>query len=141
MRLLGRLRAASGVQSVRFSGYGIYTNRGSNTQVTTSAVAGLPAPQQSAFFDLIGPAYFQTLHTRLLAGREFNDRDSQGAPKVAVVSREFARHFFPDGNAVGRDVSYGKPPQQLRVVGVVDDIHTDIRRAPRRMMYLAQAQM
>jgi putative ABC transport system permease protein len=139
-RLLERLRGVAGVESVSFSNMGIYSNRGANGSATSDAVSG-PPPQLGAWFDFVGPSYFRTLKTPLVAGREFDDRDNKSAPLVVVISREFARHFFPDGNAVGRNVYWGRKERQaFRVIGIVDDIRSDVRKAPRRMMYLAQAQ-
>ena len=65
------------------------------------------------------PTYFATLGTPLLSGREFDDRDTDTAPKVAIVNESFARYFFGDGSALGRrvtsvDVTY-------EIVGVVRD--------------------
>jgi len=37
-------------------------------------------------FSWVGPNYFKTLQTPLLAGRDFNDHDVRGAPKVALVN-------------------------------------------------------
>jgi predicted permease len=140
LRLQERLGEIAGVRAVSFSGTGIYTNRGANTQATTDAVSGAPGPQLNAWWDRVGPGYFTTLGARLLAGRDFDGRDRKGAPAVTVVTKEFARHFFPDGNAIGRSVYMGKSRDTFRVIGVVDNIRTDIRKEPRRTFYLAQAQ-
>ncbi len=43
-----------------------------------------------AFFNRAAPGYFQTMGTRLLAGRGFNDRDTLSSPKVAIVNEKFA---------------------------------------------------
>src|SRR5205814_1833979 len=67
-------------------------------------------------------------------------RDRKGAPQVTVVTKAFARHFFPEANPIGRNVYMGKERNAFRVIGVVDDIRTDIRKEPRRTFYLAQAQ-
>jgi predicted permease len=39
--------------------------------------------------------------TALMAGRDFDARDTLGAPKVAVVNEAFARQFFAGANPVG----------------------------------------
>jgi len=140
VRLLDRLRAIPGVEGVSYSGQGIYTNRGANTFVVSDAVSGPRGPQFTAWFDAVGPDYFRTLGTRLIAGREFGMRDAGGAPKVAVISADFARHYFPDGDALGRNIYVGKDKTAYQVIGLVDDIRTDVRKPPRRIFYLAQAQ-
>ena len=45
----------------------------------------------------ISAGYFRVLHTPLLAGRDFNERDTTGSPKVAVVNDAFARKVFGAG--------------------------------------------
>jgi putative ABC transport system permease protein len=140
LRLQERLRALPGVTSASFSLAGIYTNRGANTQATTDALPGPPGPQLEAWWDRVGPAYFTTIGARLLAGRDFNERDRKGAPKVTVVTKSFANHFFPDGHPLGRSVYMGAGREAFQVVGVVDDIRTAARKEPRRTFYLAQAQ-
>ena len=49
----------------------------------------------------VGPGYFGTLRTPLLAGRDFDERDSDNAPKVAVVNETFARKLLNGANPVG----------------------------------------
>jgi hypothetical protein len=46
---------------------------------------------QLAWFNRVGPGYFRTLETPLLAGRDFDRGDRIGAPEVAIVNQEFAR--------------------------------------------------
>jgi predicted permease len=135
LRLLERLRGLPGVTAASFSGMGIYSRAGWNPGAATDAVSS-----GQAWFDLVGPGYFRTLGTRILAGRDFEDRDNQTAEKVAVVSESFARHFFPDGNAVGRRVYLGRERETLRVIGVVADIRYNLRNQPRRMCYMPRAQ-
>jgi predicted permease len=49
----------------------------------------------------ISPGYFRTMETPLLVGRDFDERDNQQSPKVAIVSEQFAKTFF-GGNALGK---------------------------------------
>jgi predicted permease len=135
-RLLDRFRGLPGVTAASYTGLGIYTNRGWNPAAATDTV-----PAAAAWFDLVGPDYFHTMGTRLLAGRDIDARDRKGAETVAVVSESFARYFFPDGHAVGRNVYLGRNKEEVfHVIGVAADVRTNVRTAPRRMCYLARAQ-
>ena len=52
--------------------------------------SGQPLPEKdNAFFVAAGPRFFSTLGIRLLAGREFTDRDNAGAPTVAIVNEAY----------------------------------------------------
>jgi putative ABC transport system permease protein len=75
----------------------------------------------------ITPAYFETLHQPLLAGREFTAADNKGAPLVAVVNLAFAKRFFGSPqNALGRQI--GEAKTDTTIVGVVGNvIHQTLR--------------
>ena len=64
-----------------------------------------PDESDSVGFNVIAPGYFATLGTPLVAGREFDDRDTGTSPKVAIVNESFARYFFGDASALGRHVT------------------------------------
>ena len=66
--------------------------------------------------------YFAVVGTALVAGRSFGDADERPGEDVVVVNQEFARRFFPNGNALGsliRLESPAAPPQ--RIVGIVQN--------------------
>ena len=69
---------------------------------------------------VVGPRYFKTLGVGVVEGREFDDRDTMDRPRVAVVNETLARHFWPNGGAVGSVMIVG--PQRVEVVGVVKDL-------------------
>lgn len=54
---------------------------------------------------IVNPEYFRTLQVNLMRGRFFDQRDSEDAPKVAIVNEAFARKFFPAEDPVGREVT------------------------------------
>jgi len=71
--------------------------------------------------------YFRTIGMRIVAGRVFTqqDRTSDGAMAL-VVNEAFVREFWPDGNAIGRRLKFGRSVDEgpwLTVIGVVTDIH------------------
>jgi predicted permease len=85
------------------------------------AVAG--GSGKESFFNRAGPGYFRTMGTPLIAGRDFNDRDTLASPKVAIVNEVFARKFFGGANPVGRtfrlEAEAGKPEPLYQIVGLV----------------------
>lgn len=87
-------------------------------------IQGQPKPTLDAGRPKIGAAYFQTMGIPLLAGREFTERDTAEAPKVAIVSERIVREYLPGGpgEALGRRVRLGAGGEWLTVVGVVADI-------------------
>ena len=78
-----------------------------------------------ALFDSISPNYFRALKAEFLAGREFDDRDNESSPGVAIVNERLARQYFPGESPVGKRVSVNflGQPQTREIIGVVKDIN------------------
>src|SRR5208337_3100143 len=80
-------------------------------------VEGKPVPPaaetQAAIPYEISSGYFRAMQTRIAAGRDFDARDSQKAPRVAIVNRAFAAKFFPGQNAIGKRFRRSKPENDL----------------------------
>jgi putative ABC transport system permease protein len=78
-----------------------------------------------AWFNYVSPGYFETLRMPVLVGRDFNDRDTNTAPMVAIVNETLARKFFPNRNPVGKTLRIDAPPTKqsppIEVVGVIED--------------------
>jgi putative ABC transport system permease protein len=85
---------------------------------------------------LVSPAYFRTMGIRLVAGRDFDERDSRNSPRVAVINESLAKRLWPGGSAIGRSVtarnSFPGANERLEwaeIVGVVGDVDPIIRDA------------
>ena len=95
--------------------------------------------RNSVAFNVIGPRFFATLGTPLLAGREFDARDNASSPNAAIVNERFARRFFGGHDAVGRHVSSGGITYEI--VGVAADArYKTMRDDPISTIYVALAQ-
>ncbi len=90
----------------------------------------------------ITPGYFGTLRLPLLVGRDFNDADKKGTPKVAIVNASFAKKFYGSApNALGRMIGDADKPD-MTIVGVVGDVrHQSLRQDIGPGVYLPYAQM
>jgi len=71
----------------------------------------------------VGPDFFKTMGTKVLRGREFTARDTEGAPRVVIINEEIARHFWPDRDPVGASLTMGsgKEEQRFEIVGVAQN--------------------
>lgn len=81
--------------------------------------------EPDALNHVITPDYFRALKIRILAGRDFNEKDSMGAPRVAIVNENFVRHFFPSEDPLGKELDIAgawggdaKPVGRVQIVGV-----------------------
>ncbi len=88
--------------------------------------------------------YFRTMQIPLRAGREFTAMDREGQPLVAIVNQQFARRFFPDGDALGARVDWARrqgPHQWMTIVGVVADVkHSALNQPVDPAIYAPYAQ-
>jgi predicted permease len=89
----------------------------------------------NADFNPVGPGFWRVLGTRIIQGREFDERDTAGAPAVAVVNRTLAERQWPGQPVVGRVLhDVGPMRGTLTIVGVVDDARFRSLRDPVRPM-------
>ena len=100
---------------------------------------------KESFFNRVGPGYFRTLGTALMAGRDFDDRDTLASPKVAIVNEAFARKFFGGKNPVGhtfhQEAEAGKPEPLIQIVGLVKNTkYYELREDFRPIGFLPIAQ-
>jgi putative ABC transport system permease protein len=92
---------------------------------------------------IVSVDYFQALGIPLLRGRLFDEQDGPDKEKVIVVSDEFAAHFFPGQEPIGKKIhdvnSIGLQPNIYTIIGVVPAIQhdrPDFPRAPHQVYYL-----
>ena len=84
-----------------------------------------------AQFRVISPGFFAALGVPILAGRDFNDLDTQSKEPIVIVSETLSKRMFPGQDAIGRHVYWTDPvlqvspgfkSEQERIIGVAADI-------------------
>lgn len=72
---------------------------------------------------IVSPDIYNTLGTRLLKGRLFNDTDTRNAPWAVIVNQNFVRKYFPNEDPLGKQIRTGDdgPHKFSPIVGVVED--------------------
>jgi predicted permease len=89
--------------------------------------------------------YFAAMGTRLLAGRDFDRRDTASSPRTAIVTETFAKKYFPGRSPLGRTFATeggaGQPDTVYEVVGVAEDMkHSSLREGFSPLVFLAASQ-
>ncbi|HWK09120.1 MAG TPA: ABC transporter permease [Vicinamibacterales bacterium] len=84
--------------------------------------------EDTAGFNAVAPGYFGALRTPIIAGRDFDGRDTAASARAAIVNESFARYFFKDGSALGRRVSSNGVAYEI--VGIVGDAKYQRLRDP-----------
>ncbi|MBV9224868.1 MAG: ABC transporter permease [Acidobacteriaceae bacterium] len=125
--MYARLNALPGVKSASFSFYSPFNNCCSGFSVSVEGYSPKPGEQMQARLNRVSPGYFQTLGTKVLLGRTFDEQDGAGSRRVAVVTEEFVRRFLPKGNPIGRRFGIGgeRNASDLEIVGVVANAKYD----------------
>jgi predicted permease len=117
--LVDSLRRAPGVESAGLSDFVAFNDSIARNIMTTP---GVPVDYRRGLNAVhVDQGYFNTLRIHLLAGRPFEARDDDRAPKVAILNQRAARRFFPNQNPVGHNILLGSTAIQTQVVGVVND--------------------
>jgi predicted permease len=77
----------------------------------------------------VSPGFFATLGARIVAGRDFDERDmrlkGEGGQPVAIVNEAFAKRYLSGRNPLGCRVALGVGPlvrPEIEVIGVVSNI-------------------
>ncbi|HZN12033.1 MAG TPA: ABC transporter permease, partial [Blastocatellia bacterium] len=128
--LLERVRALPGVESAAETSLVPLSGSASGNTVWMEGAGARDGAGSS--FSGVGPDYFKTMGTPLVAGRDFDDRDTPTSPKVAIVNEAFARRIAGNANPVGRrfwvEVTPTDPERLYEIVGLVRDTkYRDLR--------------
>jgi len=107
---------------------------GGNTWNDDIITEGSDKDQGVAWLNYLGPGYFQAIGTPLLAGRDFDDRDTATSVRVAIVNQAFVRKILKGADPLGKRFRIHEPPGKPRplyeIVGVTgdnkfDDMHEE----------------
>jgi macrolide transport system ATP-binding/permease protein len=73
--------------------------------------------------DTVDEGYFETMGIPILRGRGFLASDTADAPLVAVVNEQFAKHYWPGADAVGKHIRLDSSAgTSVEIVGVAQPI-------------------
>jgi predicted permease len=78
-----------------------------------------------AQFRIVSPKYLQAMRIPFLAGRAFNESDTDRTPLVCHINQTLAKRFWPQGDAIGAHVMLqdnDSKPREAEVVGIIHDV-------------------
>lgn len=87
-------------------------------------IEGLSAKHTEIAYNTISAGYLTAMQIPVVQGRDFDERDRDGAPCVAVVNEYFAQRYFADGRVLGKHLTKfasESEKQSCEIVGVVRD--------------------
>jgi predicted permease len=123
-RLIAAAQSAPGVTSAAASRCGLVAG------CSSSSAFRLQAAGEILIFNenWVTPDYFVTVGIPLVAGRAFDDRDTDGSPRVVIINESIARRHFDGQNPIGRRLGFPQPDTEI--VGIVRDARTQTLRDP-----------
>src|SRR5262249_33740445 len=98
-----------------------------------------------SMFTGITPSYLQTMGIPLIAGRNFNDRDTATSPRVAIVNEAWVHRFLGNSSPLGKTMltreEPGYPATVYQIVGLMrDSRYSDIRDTTPPMTFVPAKQ-
>jgi predicted permease len=141
-QLVAKLEALPGIQSVALSdrvplGFG-----GGSTSVKPEGYV-LPANESmETQVAIITPNYFQTLQIPMVKGRDFTLQDTKSSQRVVIVSETFVNRYWPNQEALGKQLNSDLTHEWFTVVGVARDSKVNgLNEKPTPFVYLPQYQI
>jgi predicted permease len=139
-RLLDRVRALPGVKSASVtSGSPLGFGGNNSTTVEPEGYAPQPRENMSISYYVVGSDYFKAMAIPILKGRGFEATDVAASEPVIVVNEQFARHYWPGQDPIGRRVKrWGRT---LTVIGMsAQGKYQQVTESPREFVYVSYDQ-
>ncbi len=135
-RLVERVRTVPGIESATLARRLPLTDGGiAFANVAIDGYAPAKDEDMRLNYETVGPKYFQTMRIPFVHGRDFDERDQEGAPGVVIINETMARRYWPGGDALGRRLKLTK--DWLEIVGVAKDVkNRSLNEAPQPFLYL-----
>jgi len=140
--MLDRIAALPGVAAAGFVSALPIESAGTLNSDGFAVEGRTPAPGDApplALYKFVSPGYFETMGTRIIAGRGITWSDIETGGRVVVISADFARVLAPEPSAaIGRRLRFASSEDDAwrEVIGVVQSIHEDgLYEAPPGMVY------
>jgi predicted permease len=141
-QILTTLRALPDVENAGISGLKLLDGGSWNQHLTVEADTRITT-DRVVHLSPITPGLFATLGTRVVAGRDFDDRDarplSEAGLRSVIVNERFARRYFGDRSPIGRRIGLGANADTktiIEIVGVVQDFsYRNLREADEQAFF------
>jgi len=139
--LLARTRTLPGVKFASLASDSPISGGWDQNGIVVEGYTPREGERMSCDATYVSSDYFKSLEIPFLTGRDFDERDRIGAPKVVIVNEKMAKHYFGDtSNAIGKHIGLDDVPDRT-IVGVVKDAqYINLRENLRRHFYVPATQ-
>jgi putative ABC transport system permease protein len=143
-QMLRHVRALPGVRSVSSSDLTPISGSFWNEDLQIEGYTSKGKEDTLVYFNEVSDRFSETLGTDLIAGRDFNSRDTPESPKVAIVNQTMAKRYFGGQNPIGkryRAEEGNKLTDFVEIIGVVKDAkYGTLREEILPTAYVAESQ-
>jgi predicted permease len=126
-RIHDEVRTSPSTQSSAVASFALLTGGSWNNAMTIQADQRITT-DRDVNLNAVSPGFFATMGIQVVAGRDFNERDSRPAGEAgqrsAIINESFARRYLAGRNPLGAHICEGAGPDakpDVEVVGVVAD--------------------
>ena len=141
-QLIEKLKAMPGVESVALANRVPLAFGGGSTSVKPEGYVLQPNESMETQVALITPNYFQTLQIPIVKGRDFTAADTKSSQRVTIVSQAFANRYWPNQEALGKQMESDLTHERFTVVGVARDYKVNsLSEKPMPFLYLPHYQV
>jgi predicted permease len=126
-RIYDELRTSPNTQASAVARVQLLTGGSWNNPMTIQAHERIITDRE-VHLNAVSPGFFATLGIRVVAGRDFDERDSrpvgEAGPRSAIVNESFVKRYMAGRNPLGARICQGSGPDakpNVEIVGVVAD--------------------
>jgi predicted permease len=125
-----RLRAVPGIEAVTSSMVPLIAN---DVNIDDFIPTDRPKGERKesdhgAWDNVVAQNFFHAIGIPILAGRGFNENDTETSTKAAVINQKLAREYYPGTNPIGKSFRGSGSDDTFQIVGVCADAHYDSLR-------------
>jgi predicted permease len=140
-QLVAKLEALPGIQSVALSSR-VPLGFGGSTSVKPEGYVPQANESMETQVAVITPSYFQTVQIPMVKGRAFTLQDTMSSQRVVIVSETFVNRYWPNQEALGKQLNSDLTHEWFTVVGVARDSKVNgLNEKPTPFVYLSHYQI
>ncbi len=145
-QLVERARSAPGVRAVALASAIPMSPEADAAAVVPEGYQFPPGKDNATVFaDRVDENYFESMGVSLVRGRGFRETDSSDMPRVAVVNEQFAQHYWPGQDVIGKRIRVQDPKNPnspwVQIVGITKTgKYIWIAEPPTEFLYLPYRQ-
>jgi predicted permease len=136
-QLVAKMEALPGIRSVALSDRVPLGFNGGSTSVKPQGYVSQANESMETQVAIITPNYFKTMQIPIVRGRDFTLQDRKSSQRAAIVSEAFVNRYWPNQEALGKQLNSDLTHEWFTVIGVARDTKVrNLNESPTPFLYL-----